>query len=124
MSPLLHLCTAGEPLPPLAKILLQDNSIDAKGKGGTFGPVICMRAFRRLITSNPNFEEIDFEHNHIDDAAGREILHAMQQRKEVGYPSIRMTVTHRMNPVTFAAILDLSTTYGKKARGKKKKAKK
>ena len=47
MSPLLHLCTAGEPLPPLAKVLLQDNSIDAKGKGGTFGPVICMRAFRR-----------------------------------------------------------------------------
>ena len=38
--------------------------------------------FIRLITSNPNFEEIDFEHNHIGDAAGREILHAMQQRKE------------------------------------------
>ena len=34
----------------------------------------------------------------------------------VGYPSIRMTVTHRMNPDTFAAILDLSTTYGKKER--------
>ena len=38
--------------------------------------------FIRLITSNPNFEEIDFEHNHIGNAAGREILHAMQQRKE------------------------------------------
>ena len=32
-----------------------------------------------------------------------------------------MTVTHRMNPDTFAAILDLSTTYGKKAKKKKKK---
>ena len=39
----------------------------------------------------------------------------------VGYPSIRMTVTHRMNPDTFAAILDLSTAYGKKAKKKKKK---
>ena len=33
-----------------------------------------------------------------------------------------MTVTHRMNPDTFAAILDLSTSYGgKKAKKKKKK---
>ena len=30
-----------------------------------------------------------------------------------------MTVTHRMNPDAFAAILDLSTSYGKKAKGKK-----
>ena len=37
----------------------------------------------------------------------------------VGYPSIRMTVTHRMNPDTFATILDLSTTYGKKEKGMK-----
>ena len=47
MSPLLHLCEAGEPIPPLAKIFLQDNSIDSKGHGGTFAPVICMRTFRR-----------------------------------------------------------------------------
>ena len=39
----------------------------------------------------------------------------------VGYPSIRMTVTHRMNSDTFTAFLDLSTTYGKKAIKKKKK---
>lgn len=36
----------------------------------------------RLITSDPHIEEIDFEHNYIGDAAGREILHAMQQRRD------------------------------------------
>ena len=39
----------------------------------------------RLITSDPNIEEIDFEHNYIGDAAGREILHAMQQRRDGKY---------------------------------------
>ena len=39
----------------------------------------------------------------------------------VGHPSIRMTVTHRMNPDTFTAILDLSSTYGKKERKRYKK---
>ena len=38
--------------------------------------------FIRLITSDPHIEEIDFEHNYIGDAAGREILHAMQQRRD------------------------------------------
>ena len=33
MSPLLHLCEAGEPISLLAKIFLQDNSIDSKGCG-------------------------------------------------------------------------------------------
>ena len=32
----------------------------------------------------------------------------------VAHPFIWMTVTHRMITDTFAAILDLSTTYGKK----------
>ena len=36
----------------------------------------------RLITSDPHIEEIDFEHHYIGDAAGREILHAMQQRRD------------------------------------------
>ena len=38
--------------------------------------------FIRLI---PNIEEIDFEHNYIGDATGREILHAMQQRRGGNY---------------------------------------
>jgi len=38
--------------------------------------------FIRLITSDLLIEEIDFEHNYIGDAAGREILHAMQQRRD------------------------------------------
>ena len=41
-----------------------------------------MLLFIRLITSDPHIEEIDFEHNYIGDAAGREILHAMQQRRD------------------------------------------
>ena len=36
----------------------------------------------RLITSDLHIEETDFEHNYIGDAAGREILHPMQQRKD------------------------------------------
>ena len=42
--------------------------------------IVC--AFIRLITYDPHIEEIDFEHNYIGDAAGREILHAMQQRRD------------------------------------------
>ena len=40
----------------------------------------CVLLFIRLITNDPHIEEIDFEHNYMGDAAGREILHAMQQR--------------------------------------------
>ena len=40
----------------------------------------CVLLFIRLITSDPHIEEIDFEHNYMGDAAGREILHGMQQR--------------------------------------------
>ena len=50
--------------------------------------------FNRLITSDPHIEEIDFEHNYIGDAAGREILHAMQQRRDGNAQCIPSTVVY------------------------------
>lgn len=49
-------------------------------------------------------------------------MEALNQRKEAGHPSMKMSVTHRMNSETFASIMKLGA--GLKKKGKKKGKKK
>ena len=144
LRPVVTLCEASQPpqpLPPLAKLFLQDNCIDTHGTcGGMFAPIICMRTLKRLdivcvnqrwyrfrqcrlgsmfdadvwffnmfsrtwmchnatclynnhcyhivalacrwILSSIVIEEVKLDGNLIGDGGGREILQAMQERKE------------------------------------------
>ncbi len=44
--------------------------------------MICMRVFKRWITSSPSLEELNLDDNQIGDGGARELLNAMQRRKE------------------------------------------
>ncbi|XP_077987813.1 uncharacterized protein LOC144442361 [Glandiceps talaboti] len=121
-----------EPPPPpavgpwLHKLHLADNGIDAYSKGGSFAPVICMNLFKDLIMYSDCLKELDLDDNLIGDLGGREIMEGLQQRKELGLNSMKMSVTHRMMmPDTFSTILKLGAGLKKKkkkkGKGKKKK---
>ena len=47
IRPIVAISEVNEEFPMLAKLLLQDNAIDCAGDKELFGPVACMRAFRR-----------------------------------------------------------------------------
>ncbi|XP_070538702.1 uncharacterized protein [Ptychodera flava] len=121
-----------EPPPPpavgpwLHKLHIADNGIDAYSKGGSFAPVICMNLFKELVTYSDCLKELDLDDNLIGDLGGREIMEGLQQRKESGLNSMKVSVTHRMMmPDTFSTILKLGAGLKKKkkkkGKGKKKK---
>ncbi len=86
IRPVVALCESGEfeKPPPLAKLDLRDNGMDGCGVGcgNTFVPVICMRVFKRWIVSSPSIEELQLDGNLIGDGGARELVLAMQGRKE------------------------------------------
>ena len=82
----------------------------------------CCRTSHRLIQHSSCLQELDIDDNLIGDLGGREIMEALNQRKEAGHPSMKMSVTHRMNSETFASIMKLGA--GLKKKGKKKGKKK
>ena len=47
VRPIMAVSEVNEDMPLLAKLQMQDNGIDSCGKEGAFGPVTCMRSFRR-----------------------------------------------------------------------------
>ena len=75
----------------------------------------------RLILASPVLEEINLDYNQIGDGGARELLHALQQRKEDGFPPLKLIVTAQISPDTFQKITELSTPPKKK---KKKRGKK
>ena len=48
IRPIMAVSEINEEFPMLTKLLMQDNAIDSSGDEELFGPVTCMRAFRRL----------------------------------------------------------------------------
>lgn len=110
--------------PWIHKLHLADNGIDCYGDGKHLAPLICMRVFRKLITHSKCLQELDLEDNLIGDLGGREILEALQDRKEVGLPSMKARTTHRLNPDIFNSILKLGAGLKKKKKRKGKKKKK
>ena len=91
------------PLPPLKYLNIEDNGIDMHGKGGKFAPVVCMRLIRRLVVISfghghtehclcteycrwlevsPLVTEVKLTGNLIGNAAGEELLTALEERKE------------------------------------------
>lgn len=89
IRPLVAMCESSEAQgpPPLARLDLRDNGMDGCGGGGgkTFVPVLCMRVFRRWILSSPFLEELNLDDNQIGDGGAREVMLAMQGRKEGEY---------------------------------------
>ena len=47
IRPIMAVSEINEEFPMLTKLLMQDNAIDSSGDEELFGPVTCMRAFRR-----------------------------------------------------------------------------
>lgn len=64
------------------------------------------------------------EGNWIGDGGAREVVLALQQRKEVGLPPIRMSVSQRICPEIFTTITELNASSSTKKKGKGKKGKK
>lgn len=102
------------PLPPLKYLNIEDNAIDMHGKGGKFAPVVCMRLIRRWLEVSLVVTEIKLTGNLIGNAAGEEILTALEERQEAGLPSVKMTVTHCMEGETFRNIFKLASGANKK----------
>ena len=90
----------------------------------------------RWLLSSEVIQEVDLGGNWIGDAGGRELLAALNERKEgivtmslqiavlsvcllARLPAVRLTVTHRMSSDIFASIVELGRA-GKKKGGKKR----
>lgn len=128
--------------PPLAKLFLQDNSIDLHSpcSEGSFDSVLCTRElkryvhiivcimykastsslFFRLLISSPVLEELGLDGNAIGDGGAREVLDGLQKRKEAGLPAVTVSVTCSVSPDLFAAINELTSAREMKKKGKKK----
>ena len=74
--------------------------------------------------SSPVLEEVNLEGNWIGEGGAREVMLALQQRKEAGLTAIKMSVSPRICPEIFSQIMELSVSSGKKKKGKGKKGKK
>ncbi|XP_060606379.1 uncharacterized protein LOC132758701 isoform X2 [Ruditapes philippinarum] len=119
-----------EPPPPprigpwIHKLHIADNAIDNLAYGEKFAPVICMRLFKKLLMHSDCVEELDLEDNWIGDLAGREILEALEHRKEEKMGGVKIRTTHKLSTDVFNSIVKLgSGLKKKKKKGKKKKKK-
>ncbi|KAL3847689.1 hypothetical protein ACJMK2_018649 [Sinanodonta woodiana] len=117
-----------EPPPPprvgpwIQKLHLADNGIDNLQFGSKFTPLICIRIFKKLLMYSDCFEELDLEDNLIGDLAGREIIEALEYRKEEKLSGVKLKATHRLSAETYSALAKLGTGLKKKKKkGKKKK---
>ncbi|KAJ8310692.1 hypothetical protein KUTeg_012557 [Tegillarca granosa] len=68
--------------PWVFKLHLADNGIDNLAYGQKFAPIIFTRILRKLIMHSEFFEELDLDDNLIGDLAAREIIEALEFRKE------------------------------------------
>ncbi|XP_045200585.2 uncharacterized protein LOC123554471 isoform X1 [Mercenaria mercenaria] len=119
-----------EPPPPprigpwIHKLHIADNAIDNLAYGAKFAPVICMRLFKKLLMHSDCIEELDLEDNWIGDLAGREVLEALEHRKEEKMGGVKVRTTHKLSTDVFNSIVKLgSGLKKKKKKGKKKKKK-
>ncbi|KAH3807947.1 hypothetical protein DPMN_136295 [Dreissena polymorpha] len=111
--------------PWIHKLHIADNGIDNLAFGAKYAPVICMRLFKKLLMHSDCVEELDLEDNWIGDLAGREILEALEHRKEEKMGGVKIRTTHNLSADVFNSILKLgSGLKKKKKKGKKKKKKK
>eukprot|EP00118_Oscarella_pearsei_P004743 m.20733 g.20733 ORF g.20733 m.20733 type:complete len:249 (+) comp28070_c0_seq1:1311-2057(+) len=114
------------PLPPLKYLNVEDNGIDVHGKGGKYAPVVCMRLVRRWIEASADLSEINLNGNLIGEPAARELLAALEFRKEASFSPIRLSVTHCLENELFSKLIKLGSGVKKKKKkllGKKKKKK-
>ena len=78
----------------------------------------------RYIVSSPLLEEVNVEGNWIGEGGAREVMLALQERKEAGYPAIKLGVSPRICPEIFSEIMQLTASSATKkrrsAKGKKK----
>ena len=80
--------------------------------------------FSRYVVSSPLLEEVNVEGNWIGEGGAREVMLALQQRKEAGLPAMKMRVSPRICPEIFAEIMQLTVSSGgakKRRSGKGKK---
>lgn len=122
--------TKEPPKPPrvgpwIHKLHMADNGIDNLDFGAKYAPVICMMLFKKLIMHSDCIEELDLEDNWIGDLAGREILEALEHRKEEKMSSVKVRATHKLSADVFNGIVKLGSGLTKKKRkGRAKKKKK
>ncbi|XP_048745831.1 uncharacterized protein LOC125658587 isoform X2 [Ostrea edulis] len=119
-----------EPPPPPAvgpwihKLHVADNGIDGLAFKKELAPLQMMRILRNLIMYSDCFEELDLEKNLIGDMAGKDILEALEHRKETEkLGGCKVRVTSRIKKDTFDGILKLGSGLKKKKKGGKKKKK-
>ncbi|XP_019850505.1 PREDICTED: uncharacterized protein LOC109581132 [Amphimedon queenslandica] len=124
LSCLAVVAETSESMPLLGKLYLQDNEIDGCGRGGVFAPIMCMQILGRWLARSKSIEEVRLEGNLIGDAAARELMLTLQQRKEIGLPAIKVGLTNRMCTDVFSQLMELTGTAGGKKKGKGKKKKK
>ncbi|KAK3095694.1 hypothetical protein FSP39_017688 [Pinctada imbricata] len=107
--------------PWIHKLHIADNGIDGLVYGKEFAPLMMTRTLQELIRFSDCFEELDLEDNLIGDLAAREILEALEYRKEhEKLGGVKLRTTHRLNADTFNSIVKLGSGLKKK----KKKGKK
>ena len=75
--------------------------------------------FSRYVVSSPLLEEVNVEGNWIGEGGAREVMLALQRRKEAGLPVMKLRVSPRICPEIFAEIMQLTTSSG---RAKKKRS--
>lgn len=119
-----------EPPPPPAvgpwihKLHVADNGIDGLAFKKELAPLQMIRILKKLIMFSNCFEELDLEKNLIGDMAAKEVLDALEHRKETEkLGGCKVRVTSRIKKDTFDGILKLGSGLKKKKKGGKKKKK-
>ncbi|OWF54471.1 uncharacterized protein LOC110444826 isoform X1 [Mizuhopecten yessoensis] len=110
--------------PWLRKLHLADNGIDNVAFGKEFAPIIFVRVLKKLIMGSESFEELDLEDNLIGDLSAREIVEALEHRKEEKMGGVKLKTTHKLQADTFKNICKLGAGLKKKKKKGKKKKKK
>ena len=85
---------------------------------------IATYCFSRFIVSSPLLEVVNVEGNWIGEGGAREMMLALQERKEAGLTAIKLGVSPRICPEIFSEIMQLTVSSATKKRksgkGKKK----
>jgi len=110
--------------PWIRKLHLAENGLDTFGSNGPYGPLTCMRLYRKLITHSSCLEELDLDDNILTELAAREVLEALQDRDKCKLSSLKLKTTHRLSGDLFGEIFKLGAGLKKKKKGKGKKKKK
>lgn len=103
---------------------LSDNGVDLNNQGSHDALLPCISVFQRLIAHSNRLRELDLSRNSISETSARDILAALEQRKESKLPSLKMLVTTQVSKPTFNQIRSLAGGLSKKKKKGKKKRKK